>query len=228
MKSPYINGSVIESLNKAYFPSKIKRGKKHNNKKKSSTPNVKVRNLQKEYIPQRLQYGYNQNTELNELEKLKNQREREEYEVMMNQKTNIEQLKKMLNDPSNYSIVHENEKEDEENDVQENATFSADTPEKEKEAYYLKQSILTNDNYNPIKVSLQTNEDLIDRGAVEINESEDDNDSEEDDENDDEGGDKENEEEKIVCDQIIPEKNEHEIPPNVILTNSDPIQKISK
>ena len=226
MKSPYVNGSIVDNLNKAYFPSKIRRGNKGNSKKKSSTPNVKMRNLQKEYAPSRQQFAYNQSTELDELEKLRILKEQEEYEIMMNQKTNIEQLKKALNDPTNYSIVQEHEKEDEENEEQEYATFNADTPEKVREEYFAQQSVDQNDDELQIEGALQYNNNDINDEDAEVNESEGDNDSEDD--NDGEGDDKENEEGKHLDHHQKHEKADDNIPANVIIDNMDPSTKVTK
>lgn len=230
MKSPYISGHVVDNLNKAYFPSKIRRGKKVNSKKKSSTPNVKMRNFQKEYVPSRQHFAYNQSTELDELEKLRIQKEREEYEVMMKQKTNIEQLKKVLKDPANYTIVQENEQEDEEEDEEEDhAMLSADTPEKVREEYYAQQPDDLNDDEQLINGTIQTQDQNFNPEANESdndNNSDDDNDNDND--NDGEGDDKENEEDKDAEDEADNDKANDCIPANVIMDNLDPSDKVTK
>ena len=78
---------MIENLNKAYYPSKTKKGRKcEKKKKKSSTPNIKARVFPKDYVPVLQQFGYATNDELDELENLKNQKLREEQDILMNQK----------------------------------------------------------------------------------------------------------------------------------------------
>lgn len=100
---------AIENLGKAYLPARIRKGRRKR-KNKSSTPNIKVRNFPKE---NQVLNQVTQNVELDELEKLRLQKQKEELEILQNQRNNIEQLKQMQNDPNYYSVVHENDDEDE-------------------------------------------------------------------------------------------------------------------
>jgi hypothetical protein len=103
VKSPYVNGVIIENLNRAYLPSKLKKSRKlDKRKKKSSTPNVKARKYVKEYAPV---LGNNNGVidprEQAELNKLIMMRKKEEMEIMKRQKENIERLKQLQKVPNN-------------------------------------------------------------------------------------------------------------------------------
>ena len=93
IKSPYMNQAVIEGLNKAYRPGKIRRNKKSQKKKKSSTPNIKFRKHQKEIRPVLKQEAHFDSKGLNEIIRLRMEKDLEEEKVMKKQKENIERLK---------------------------------------------------------------------------------------------------------------------------------------
>ena len=107
---------MIENLNKAYYPSKIKRNRnlgRRKKKAKSSTPNIKVRRFQKDFIPVRLQKKIINNDETAQIERLKFIKQREEYEILLKQKQNIQQLKDIQNgivpeDPEEDTKSHDN------------------------------------------------------------------------------------------------------------------------
>jgi len=93
IKSPYINQAVVENLQKAYYPGKIRKSKKDKRKKKSSTPNMKFRKYNKDFIPVLKQYHNPETSEQYEIDQLRMKRELEEQQVLKKQKENIEKLK---------------------------------------------------------------------------------------------------------------------------------------
>lgn len=102
IKSPYANGVVINNLNKAYLPSKLKRSRKYDKRnKKSSTPNLKVRKYGKEYSPVLQQFQPTNCSEQEEITKIKSKQMQEQEEELKRQHENIESLKNMQNDLTN-------------------------------------------------------------------------------------------------------------------------------
>lgn len=223
IKSPYISGAVIENLNRAYYPSKSKKAKKGNvRKKKSSTPNIKARKSQnpKEYIPVLKQVHQTSSVEQAEIDQLRFKRQLEEQEILRRQKENIEELKKLQNiNDGSISVVQERH---EEND--DATTVMADKLDIDNENQRFIVSQPVEDHFErPLE------EQEVKQSAVEINESEDEgsNEGQEDQDDDAENVD-------LVKDlddvQITPEKTPNlvkrsksdqleELPTNVFVAN---------
>lgn len=158
MKSPYISGGIIENLNKAYYPSKIKKGKHMNKrKKKSSTPNIKVRKFQKDYIPIRIQQKLNSQDESAELERLRFLKQREEYEILLKQRHNIQKLKDYQN-----GVVPENDNESDTKSYVESkihTTQQLNASHEETKEYKMKPNQTIDVYLNPDEQDLSENQD---------------------------------------------------------------------
>lgn len=223
IKSPYISGAVIDNLNRAYYPSKVKKIKKgHSRKKKSSTPNIKARKHQnpKEYIPVLKQVYQSSSVEQAEIDQLRFKRQLEEQEVLKRQRENIEELKKLQNqNDGSISVVQERHEEND--DV---TTVMADKLDVENEN---QRSIVSQPVETQFEIPLDELE--VKHSAVEINESEDDESNEN---NEDQDDDIENVDLAKHLDdvQITPEKTPNlgkrsksdkleELPTNVIVAS---------
>lgn len=199
-------------MNKAYYPSKTRKSKKGDrSKQKSSTPNVKVRKYQKEFIPILKQHSVIASTEQNEIELMRERRQREEQEILDRQRNNIEQLKKLQN--KDYSVVQEKVEEsyDEVTVIADNSRIDHGIDENSlaqntAEDVYL-YSMDANNEHNQTQF----------QSAVEINDS---NDNEDDPNGPDddpiqESAEKASVEQRSKSDQLV------EVSSNVVLANSN-------
>lgn len=137
---------------------------------------MNMRKHPKDYVPVREQYGLVQNSEHDELERLKMQRQREEYEIMMYQKSNIELLK-MQSDPLRYPTVHEHDYEDEEQEHEEEqiTVIANSSLERQLEVAEISRTVETQENEDEPEIdkTIGTQKNDVSKGAVEINESDD-------------------------------------------------------
>lgn len=205
---------MIENLNKAYYPSKTRKSKKGDrSKQKSSTPNVKVRKYQKEFIPILKQHSAITSTEQNEIDLMRQHRQREEQEILERQRNNIEQLKQLQN--KDYSIVQEKIEEsfDEVTVVADNSRVYQELNETSQPQQTVEDVYLYN-----MSTEIDHNQTQF-QGAVEINDSDDN-------EDDPNGPDDDNDPVHQSAEKALVEKRSRsdqleELPSNVIIANSN-------
>lgn len=223
---------VIENLNKAYYPSKIKKSKKQEKrKKKSSTPNIKSRKYPKEYVPVLHHYPVSQNIEEDELSRLRYEKMRQEEEILRQQKANIEQLKQLQRDPNSFHIIQEQAEEYQKEDHGVNNSRNSINRS-------LNQTVVKDTSLNEAVIQSQTLEACkgpTSTSAVEINESDDEDSENPEDENDDQSPlDEEHENDNDLKNTFVRRSlsnQNDEIPSNVVLatnTEDTPAERSAK